>query len=309
MYVTCNTSLTENGAEMNNKYQPPPSDDDTDHGHRARRGANSVTLPFGGCMQGPPGRDGRDGMPGRDGREGPVGPPGPPGQSGADGRDGRDGVPGTPGPAGPPGNCSCIVNDTNPGGYKTIDEYGRVWERFWWWKAGSRWSSSITDVLQESYGACDPDSDYCMGRLPSWLQEDRTELLAKDSRGNVYKWGFDSTNPTAHAAWLAFYGHQETPSGRIVNNRAWTPSVLAGTGPSRTQDSFMYRTENGVKSLLLDDDNCDCLTSLNIGHGMCRTGHNTAYGPRGQYGVDALYDPHCNGPVPSIGLELYFNRT
>eukprot|EP00058_Branchiostoma_floridae_P011498 XP_002596986.1 hypothetical protein BRAFLDRAFT_76485 [Branchiostoma floridae] len=161
--------------------------------------------------------------------------------------------------------------------YETIDEYGRVWEKFWWWKAGSRWSVAITDVLQDSYGTCDPDSDYCMGRLPSWLQEDRTELLAKDSRGNVYKWGFDSNNPTAHAAWLAFYGHQETLSGRIVNNRAWTPSVLAGTGPETTQDSFMYRTENGVKSLLLDDDNCDCWTSLNIGHGMCHGGHNSAH--------------------------------
>ncbi|XP_078573258.1 uncharacterized protein LOC144860081 [Branchiostoma floridae x Branchiostoma japonicum] len=191
-------SLTENGAEMNNKYQPPPSADTTNHGHRARRAANSVTLPFGGCVQGPPGRDGRDGMPGRDGRDGPVGPPGPPGQSGVDGRDGRDGVPGTPGPAGPPGNCSC--NNTNTEGYKTINDYGSVWERFWWWKANSSWSSSITDVLQECYGACDPGSDYCMGRLPSWLQEDRTELLAKDSHGNVYKWGFNSTNPTAHAA-------------------------------------------------------------------------------------------------------------
>ncbi|XP_066302863.1 uncharacterized protein [Branchiostoma lanceolatum] len=160
-----------------------------------------------------------------------------------------------------------------------------------------------------SYGTCDPGSDYCMGRLPSWLQEDGTELLAKDSRGNVYKWEFDPNNPTAHAAWLAFYGHQETPSGQIKNNMAWMPSVLAGTGPKATQDSFMYRTENGVKSILLDDDNCDCYTSLNIGHGMCLAGHDTRFGPRGQYGVDALYDSDCNVLVPSIGLELYFNRT
>ncbi|XP_066270011.1 collagen alpha-1(XXIII) chain-like [Branchiostoma lanceolatum] len=87
---------------------------------RAKRAANSVTLPFGGsCIQGPPGRDGQaghDGMPGRDGRDGPAGPPGspglpctgpsgppgqpgsqgPPGPSGSDGRNGIDGVPGTP---------------------------------------------------------------------------------------------------------------------------------------------------------------------------------------------------------------------
>ncbi|CAH1239209.1 ADIPOQ [Branchiostoma lanceolatum] len=299
-------SPVKDGAPLMNKEQPP----DTINRHRTKRGANSVTIPFGGCVQGLPGRDGRDGMPGRDGREGavgPTGPPGPPGPNGSDGRDGRDGVPGSPGPVGLPGNCSC--NDTNSEGYKTIDEYGRVWEMFWWWKAGSSWSSTITDVLQESYGACDPGSEYCMGRLPSWLQEDGTELLAKDSRGNVYRWEFDPNNPTAHAAWQAFYGHQETPSGQIKNNMAWMPSVLAGTGPARAQDSFMYRTENGVKSILLDDDNCDCYTSLNIGHGMCLAGHNTRYGPRGQYGVDALYDSYCNVPVPSIGLELYFNRT
>ncbi|CAH1239228.1 Hypp5763 [Branchiostoma lanceolatum] len=205
--------------------------------------------------------------------------------------------------------CSDVGTWYSSPAYGTIDEYGRVWEKFWWWKAGSSWSSLITDVLQESYGTCDPGSDYCMGRLPSWLKEDGTELLAKDSRGNVYKWEFDPNNPTAHAAWLAFYGHQETPSGQIVNNMAWMPSVFAGTGPKATQDSFMYRTENGVKSILLDDDNCDCYTSLNIGHGMCGASHHTGYGPRGQYGVDALYDSYCNVPVPSIGLELYFNRT
>ncbi|CAH1271023.1 FCN1 [Branchiostoma lanceolatum] len=105
---------------------PPP---DLTNRRRAKRAANSVTLPFGSCTQGPPGRDGqagRDGMPGRDGREGddgPAGPPGspgsrgprgqpgPPGSSGSkgsDGRNGSDGVPGPPGPAGPPGNCNTI---------------------------------------------------------------------------------------------------------------------------------------------------------------------------------------------------------
>ncbi|XP_078583913.1 uncharacterized protein LOC144866424 isoform X2 [Branchiostoma floridae x Branchiostoma japonicum] len=56
--------------------------------YRQKRSANSLTLPVGGCAQGPvgrDGRDGRDGLPGRDGapgvsgETGPAGPPGPPG--------------------------------------------------------------------------------------------------------------------------------------------------------------------------------------------------------------------------------------
>ncbi|XP_078582975.1 uncharacterized protein LOC144865840 [Branchiostoma floridae x Branchiostoma japonicum] len=56
--------------------------------YRQKRSANSLTLPVGGCAQGPAGRDGRDGrdgLPGRDGapgvsgETGPAGPPGPPG--------------------------------------------------------------------------------------------------------------------------------------------------------------------------------------------------------------------------------------
>ncbi|XP_078583838.1 uncharacterized protein LOC144866351 [Branchiostoma floridae x Branchiostoma japonicum] len=56
--------------------------------YRQKRSANSLTLPVGGCAQGPAGRDGRDGrdgLPGRDGapgvsgEPGPAGPPGPPG--------------------------------------------------------------------------------------------------------------------------------------------------------------------------------------------------------------------------------------
>jgi hypothetical protein len=41
----------------------------------------------------------------------------------------------------------------------------------------------------------------------------------------------------------------------------------------------MYRGQEGVKSLLLDDDNCDCLSTLSMGHGLCGTGFSTQYGP------------------------------
>ncbi|XP_078615021.1 uncharacterized protein LOC144884061 isoform X1 [Branchiostoma floridae x Branchiostoma japonicum] len=47
--------------------------------HRSKRSANSVTMPFGSCLQGPPGIPGRDGLPGA---------------AGSPGRDGRDGQPG-----------------------------------------------------------------------------------------------------------------------------------------------------------------------------------------------------------------------
>ena len=82
--------------------------------------------------------------------------------------------------------------------------------------------------------------------------------------------------------------------------------VLKGTKPKAKQDSFMYREQNGVKSILMDDDNCDCLSTLNIGHGMCGSGHSTSNGPANRFGVDALYDPKCMAPRPEIGLALYF---
>ncbi|CAH1237868.1 FGL2 [Branchiostoma lanceolatum] len=94
---------------------------------RAKRAANSLTMPFGSCAQGPPGppgRDGltgsngRDGMPGRDGLTGPPGSNGRdglPGPSGSDGTDGRDGAVGPPGTPGPPGTCSrCNSTDNRP---------------------------------------------------------------------------------------------------------------------------------------------------------------------------------------------------
>ncbi|XP_078578923.1 uncharacterized protein LOC144863535 [Branchiostoma floridae x Branchiostoma japonicum] len=78
--------------------------------HRSKRSANSITMPFGSCLQGPPGVPGRDGLPGaagspgRDGTglPGAAGSPGQDGQPGAAGSPGRDGT-GQPGAAGSPG--------------------------------------------------------------------------------------------------------------------------------------------------------------------------------------------------------------
>ena len=84
------------------------------------------------------------------------------------------------------------------------------------------------------------------------------------------------------------------------------PHPLIGPSPNYQQDSFMYRVQNGVRSLLLDDDNCDCYTTLSMGHGMCGSGFSTSYGPSGRFGVDLLYDTHCQTPDPKHSLRLYF---
>ena len=186
--------------------------------------------------------------------------------------------------------------------------HGGNWLAFWWWSANADWPalSDEDDVIGHAYGSCGPRDKYCFGRLPSWAKEDSTEMLGVDSAGNTYKWKFDSTNPTGHAVWRAFHDHVTTPAGEVLNSKPWNPDVLSGTAPKSPQDSFMYREQNGVKSILLDDDNCDCLTSLNIGNGMCSESHSTKYGPENQYGVDTLYDDHCQVPRPSAGLTLYF---
>ena len=189
----------------------------------------------------------------------------------------------------------------------TLCAHGGSWLAFWWWTAGATWPSKESDVLSYSYGHCSPFDLFCFGRIASWAREDSTELLVVDSVGNEYLWKFDPANPVAHAAWQAFHDHVTTAAGAVLNKSpAWNPTVLSGTKPTAVQDSFMYREQNGVKSILLDDDNCDCLTSLNIGHGMCRAGHSTSNGPSGQFGVDALYDPGCNVPQPDVGLTMYF---
>ncbi|CAH1237871.1 ANGPTL1 [Branchiostoma lanceolatum] len=71
---------------------------------RAKRAANSLTMPFGSYPQGPPGRDGLNG---RDGREG------------ASGSNGRDGL---PGPPGPPGTCGRCNSTDNPPQMKDCDD-------------------------------------------------------------------------------------------------------------------------------------------------------------------------------------------
>ncbi|XP_035688189.1 ficolin-2-like [Branchiostoma floridae] len=76
-----NSHHVEKTESADGAFSPDTQSDPGMH-HREKRAANSLTMPFGGCLQGPPGRDGpagTNGQPGRDGRDGAVGPPGPPG--------------------------------------------------------------------------------------------------------------------------------------------------------------------------------------------------------------------------------------
>ena len=134
--------------------------------------------------------------------------------------------------------------------------------------------------------------------------------LAVDGVGNAFRWKFDAANPTAAAAWRAFHDHAETAAGAVVNSQKWNPDVMAGSlsAKFRDQDSFMYRDQYGVKSLLLDDDNCDCLSTLSMGSGMCLEGQQTRYGPARVFGVDNLNDPGCDTPTPEKSLSLYFSE-
>ena len=187
-----------------------------------------------------------------------------------------------------------------------------IWTAFWWYDVNTTWPSHENDVLAYDFGHCQSSDPYCFGRLPLDAIEDSTEMLAIDSEGTQYKWSFDSNNLVAHAAWRAFHYHQIIPYGEVRRKLpAWNPEVLKGVAPMRDQMSFMYREENGVMSVMLDDDSCDCTTTLSLGHGMCYHGHISNYSPRNQFGVDTLYEDSCdfgvvNAPRTSVGLTLYF---
>ena len=42
-------------------------------------------------------------------------------------------------------------------------------------------------LFSAQFGCCDPAALHCFGRLPQYLSEDQSELLAVDSGGNIYR--------------------------------------------------------------------------------------------------------------------------
>lgn len=190
------------------------------------------------------------------------------------------------------------IDDTTDGG---------GWTRFWWY-TGVGWPGHETEALGHPFGTFDSSSHYGFQRLPEGLAKEQVELLAKDGIGNIYKWDFASPSATAQQVWDSFtLGTQ----GRWNNaGDAWNPEVIAGSFFNTDQDSWQYRDSEGVVSFLLDDDTCDCKSTLNAGHAMCGSGWNQTYAqPDGaylRYGVDILNDNGCRGPVPENTLELFY---
>ena len=190
--------------------------------------------------------------------------------------------------------------------YDNTTDGGR-WIRFWWY-TGVGWPGHETEALGHPFGTFDPSSHYGFQRLPEGLNKDSVELLAKDGDGNIYKWDFADTSGTAQSVWDSF---TQGTQGVWANNGAFMPTVIAGGFHGVAQDTWQYRVSEGVASFLLDDDSCDCVSTLNAGHAMCGdSGWNQTYAqPDGaylRYGVDTLNDGGCLGPVPTRQLELYY---
>jgi hypothetical protein len=184
---------------------------------------------------------------------------------------------------------------------------GGGWHRFWWY-LGAGWPTGETGAFAHPYGTFSQSSPYGFQRLPQGLTQSEVELLAKDGDGNIYKWDFGNTGTTALAVWNSM--HAGT-TGVFANGDAFNPTVIAGSFHGSTQDSWQYRVSEGFTSFLLDDDTCDCYSTLNAGHAMCGgSGWDQNYAqPAGaylRYGVDTLNDGGCLGPLPSRRLELFY---
>ena len=189
--------------------------------------------------------------------------------------------------------------------YDNTTDGGR-WIRFWWY-TGVGWPGHETEAFGHDFGTFDSSSHYGFQKLPAGLTKDNVELLAKDNSGNIYKWDFAANNTTALRAWNSMTAGTQ---GSWAQEDVWNPTVLAGTFHNVGQDSWKYRVSEGVASFLLDDDGCDCYSTLNAGHAMCGGSWNQTYAqPDGaylRYGVDLLNDNGCKGPVPERSLELFY---
>ncbi|CAJ1395034.1 unnamed protein product [Effrenium voratum] len=198
--------------------------------------------------------------------------------------------------------------------YGTVEIQGRVYEKFWWYKKGTPWPVGKTDVLGEEFGTCEDEDEVCFQRLPSKLTENGLFLLAIDDLNNQLEWHFDPDNPVAHAAFNAM---KHGTTSHFVNGAGWDPRILRGSKTANGQDTFMYRDQNGIRSLMLDDDGCDCHSTLSMGHAMCGDSCNDHYGKcKILGGVDKLSDRAetggegsgkvCTGPATDHGLTLYY---
>lgn len=184
---------------------------------------------------------------------------------------------------------------------------GGGWTRWWWYQTASgTFPTGETDVLGHNFGTFDVSSDYGFQKLPSTTVKSSTQLLAKDGV-NVFKWDFASTTGTANAVWNAFHNGTTYAYASALNVGTWNPIALKGSFTLAAQDSFMYRQQGDVKGFILDDDNCDCLSTLNAGPNMCNSSWDSRYGNGSfAYGVDVLNDTTCSSPDPAKKLFMYY---
>eukprot|EP00049_Salpingoeca_infusionum_P025479 m.19629 g.19629 ORF g.19629 m.19629 type:complete len:717 (-) comp8058_c0_seq3:100-2250(-) len=177
--------------------------------------------------------------------------------------------------------------------------FGGGWKPFWWF---NRYMSAngVSDMLGSPYGSCQPTDPHCFGRIDPNQSEANTELLVIDDAGTVVKYAFSPAHPVAHAVWQSMVRGQMYNAGQVVHAATWNYATLQGNRHETAQDSWMYREACGVRSFLLDDDNCYCLTTLEAGMRMCGSGCDS------YFGVDNVFDSGCNYVSNSKNLMMYF---
>eukprot|EP00761_Pharyngomonas_kirbyi_P011875 gb/GECH01011901.1/.p1 GENE.gb/GECH01011901.1/~~gb/GECH01011901.1/.p1 ORF type:complete len:460 (+),score=106.01 gb/GECH01011901.1/:1-1380(+) len=191
-----------------------------------------------------------------------------------------------------------------------LETDGGGWTRFWWYY-GTPWPDEERSALGKKFGSFPHDNHYGFQRMPSWLDMDYSQLLAKDEEGTIYRWSFSSSIDTSSRAFYSFRDGKECYPGN--EGDSWNPHIISGGFHGRSQDTFMYQDEHGFTSFLLDDDFCDCYSTLSAGHGMCRNEFNPKYGPENEFGVDVLNgDAGCgygSAPQEHHHLVLFFRET
>lgn len=182
---------------------------------------------------------------------------------------------------------------------------GGGWTRWWWYENRTTFPNE-NDVLAYNFGDASVNSDYGFQTLPSNINKSETELLVKDGVGNKFVWDFASSSNTSQNVWDSFKTRKEVLYGASINSGTWNPRVISGSFAGQTQDSFMYREENGVKSFLLDDDGCDCYSTINAGSSMCFDSWDPTYGGALAFGVDNLSDNTCQSTQPTKSMLMYY---
>ncbi|XP_014680713.1 PREDICTED: uncharacterized protein LOC106820718 [Priapulus caudatus] len=120
------------------------------------------------------------------------------------------------------------------------------------------------------------------------------------------RWYFDPDIQLSHAVWQAMHDQNEV---QVMNGGNWTHDTLAGEnrvlGPKI--DSFSYKDNSGLRSVILDDDLCACRAVLVMGQAVCynETSRSDLVNVEFPYGVAPLTSEHCDVD-DNLALTLYF---